>query len=251
MAKQDGFHPVIGTLGKTTFYKTQDGYMARGRTKISAERIAKDPAFKRLRDNMQEFGRAGRAGKVMRTPLSSLLKTTSDKRLIRRMTAEMMKVVKSDSTNRRGSRTVQKGNLALLREFDFNANSLLSVILTAPFAKSVDRAAGTLSVEFQPFIPDDLVKSPVGSTHFKIITAAAEFDFENGKGTADIKESPLVPLGKTPTNLISITCNVPPNSTHPLFLFCGIVYYEEVNGELDLLTGGAFNALQIVEVNTI
>jgi hypothetical protein len=251
MAKQDGFHPVIGTLGKTTFYRTQDGYIAREKSRLNAERIATDPVFKRTRENMAEFGRAGKAGKTMRTTLKTVLHNNSDKRLLRRMTAELMKVLKTDSTHRRGSRTVFNGDQGLLRGFEFNANSLLSVVFTAPFTDTIDRVAGTITTQIPTFIPDECVKSPSGSTHFKLIIAGAEIDFDNNTGAADKQESDWIPLGKTPTNPINIVCHVTPNSPLPLFLVCGIAYYQEVNGEMELLTSGAFNAVQIVEVNTI
>lgn len=67
MAQQKGIIPLKGTIGNINFYKSKDGYLAREKTSVNAERIANDPAFVRTRENGAEFGRAGRAGKVLRT----------------------------------------------------------------------------------------------------------------------------------------------------------------------------------------
>lgn len=59
MARQKGIIKLDGTIGDITFYKSQDGYLAREKGGVSADRIANDPNFQRTRENGQEFGRAG------------------------------------------------------------------------------------------------------------------------------------------------------------------------------------------------
>ena len=65
MAKQSGLIKLKGTLGGITFYKSQDGYLAREKGGVDAARIASDPSFQRTRENGAEFGRAGKAGKIL------------------------------------------------------------------------------------------------------------------------------------------------------------------------------------------
>jgi hypothetical protein len=57
--------------------------------------MATDPAFERTRENQKEFARAGRAGKVLRTALRPVLKSTSDRLMVSRLFKEMMRVVKA------------------------------------------------------------------------------------------------------------------------------------------------------------
>ena len=66
MAKQKGIIKLEGTIGDITFYKSQDGYLAREKGGIDANRIASDPAFQRTRENGSEFGAAGKAGKMLK-----------------------------------------------------------------------------------------------------------------------------------------------------------------------------------------
>jgi len=98
MAEQKGIIPLRGTIGNITFYKSKDGFMAREKGSLDANRIATDPAFQRTRENGAEFGRAGKAGKYLRTALRSLLQNVSDSRMIARLVKEMMRVIKADET---------------------------------------------------------------------------------------------------------------------------------------------------------
>ena len=93
MAQQKGIIPLKGTIGNITFYKSKDGYLAREKGSLDADRIANDPAFQRTRENGAEFGRAGKATKVLRNALRSLLQNVSDSRMIARMVKEMMRVI--------------------------------------------------------------------------------------------------------------------------------------------------------------
>jgi hypothetical protein len=86
MAKQKGILKLDGTIGGITFYKSQDGYLAREKGGVDANRIATDPNFQRTRENGSEFGRAGKAGKVLRNSLRVLLQSSSDNRMVSRLT---------------------------------------------------------------------------------------------------------------------------------------------------------------------
>ena len=66
MAKQEGLIKLKGTVGDLSFYKTKDGHLARMKGGVDAERIKNDPAFERTRENGAEFGRSGKAGKLLR-----------------------------------------------------------------------------------------------------------------------------------------------------------------------------------------
>ena len=98
MARQRSIIKLDGTIGGITFYKSKDGYLAREKGGISAERIANDPAFQRTRENGAEFGRAGKAGKVLRNSIRQLLQNVNDSRMVSRLTKEMVKVIQMDAT---------------------------------------------------------------------------------------------------------------------------------------------------------
>ncbi|WP_436491551.1 hypothetical protein [Chitinophaga sp. ARDCPP14] len=249
MAKQMGIIPLKGTIGNITFYQSKAGHLARGKGGLNADRIATDPAFVRTRENGAEFGRAGKAGKLLRTALRAILLNIGDSYMSSRLTREMMKVIQADATNIRGQRNVIDGEAELLKGFEFNINGRLGGTLYAPFTTAIDRAAGTLIVDIPSFIPVNMLAGPAGATHFKVQAAAAEIDFEAETFVNGNASSAELPIDATATAAMNLTARVTDNSTKPLFLTLGIEFYQQVNGALYSLKNGAFNALAVVEVS--
>jgi len=249
MAQQKGIIPLKGTMGNITFYKSKEGYLAREKGGISAERIASDPVFQRTRENGAEFGRAGMAGKLLRTSLRSVLQNASDSKMVSRLTREMIKVIQADAVNDRGLRNVIDGEAELLLGFDFNINGKLGTTLYAPFTPSINRVTGELVVDIPAFIPVNMINAPAGTTHFLINSAGAEVDFTQKQYTVDTQSTAVLPWDNLATAVITLTNNVTANSTHPLFLALGIEFYQHVNGKMYPLKNGAFNPLALVSVS--
>ena len=250
MARQKGIIKLKGTIGDITFYKTQDGHLAREKGGIDASRIASDPAFQRTRENGSEFGRAGKAGKVLRTALRALLLNSADGRMVSRLTQQMVKVIQADVVSVRGLRNVIDGEAELLTGFEFNIRGKLGTSLFAPFVGAIDRATGDITVDLAPFIPANMIAAPSGTTHFKIISAGTEIDFEAETFVEAHSETAILPWDATPTVAISQTNAVTPASTKPLFLALGVEFYQEVNGQMYPLKNGAFNPLSVVKVDS-
>lgn len=251
MAQQKGIFPIKGSIGNITFYKTKDGFLAREKGSLDANRIANDPSFQRTRENGAEFGRAGTAGKVLRTALRSLLQNTADGRLIARLTKEMMRVIQADAVNARGMRNVIDGEAELLEGFEFNVNSKLGTTLYAPFTASIDRVSGALGVTIPSFVPVSMVTAPSGTTHFKIVSAGVEIDFENEIYQSQFHSTTELGWNATATAIIDLVNNVTANSAHPLFLVLGIEFYQQVNNTMYPLKNGAFNSLALVKVSGV
>jgi hypothetical protein len=249
MARQKGIIKLKGTIGDITFYKTKDGHLAREKGGVDASRIANDPAFQRTRENGSEFGRAGKAGKTLRTALRALLLNSADSRMVGRLTQSMVKVIQADLTNERGLRNVIDGEAELLVGFEFNIGGKLGTTLFAPFIGTIDRAEGEISVGLAAFIPANMIAAPSGTTHFKIISAGAEIDFEAEVFVTANSETAILPWDMTPTVAISHLNAVTPNSTKPLFLALGVEFYQEVNGKMYPLKNGSYNPLALVQVS--
>jgi hypothetical protein len=251
MARQSGLIKLNGTLGGITFYKTQDGHLAREKGGVEASRIATDPNFQRTRENGAEFGAAGKAGKLLRTSLRTILQNSADNRMVGRLTSEMVKVIQADLTNPRGQRNVIDGEAELLEGFEFNIKGKLGNALYAPFSSAINRVAGTLEVSIPSFIPANMIAAPSGTTHFKIESAGAEVDFENETFVIDNNDSAIIAWNNTATAALTLTNSVTANSTSPLFLVLGIEFYQEVNGQMYPLKNGVFNPLAIVKVEGV
>ena len=63
MAKQTGVITLEGRVGRLSFYKTKDGYLAREKGGVSKSRILNDPRFARTRENMREFADNAKSSK--------------------------------------------------------------------------------------------------------------------------------------------------------------------------------------------
>lgn len=250
MAKQKGIIKLDGTIGGITFYKsTQDGYLAREKGGVSGDRIANDPNFQRTRENGDEFGRAGKAGKLLRNSIRAMLQNASDSRMVSRLTQKMVEVIQEDAINLRGQRNVIDGEAELLEGFEFNISGKLGTTIYAPYTSTIDRVAGTLTVSIPAFVPLNMIAAPGGSTHFKIVSAGTEVDFENENFVVATSETAVLPWDTTATAVINLSNAVTANSTHPLFLALGIEFYQEVNGQMYPLKNGAYNALALVKVD--
>lgn len=249
MAKQKGIIKLDGTIGGITFYKSQDGYLAREKGGVSADRIANDPNFQRTRENGEEFGRAGKAGKLLRNAIRAMLQNASDSRMVSRLTQKMVEVIQEDITNPRGLRNVIDGEAELLEGFEFNISGKLGTTLYAPYTGTIDRVAGTLTASVPAFVPINMIASPGGTTHFKIVSAGAEVDFENETFVMSNQVTAVLPWDATATAVINLVNAVTANSTKPLFLALGIEFYQEVNGQMYPLKNGAYNALALVKVS--
>ncbi len=166
-----------GRIGDLSFYKSPDGYLAREKGGVDGERILTDPVFQRTRENGYEFGRAGVGAKLLRNSIRSLVKNASDRLVVGRLNKEMVRVVKADTINGRGERTISDGDITLLEGFNFNDNAKLGSIFFAPYTKSINRVTGVMDVSIDPFVSEDMISYPFGATHYQIVAAASELNF--------------------------------------------------------------------------
>jgi hypothetical protein len=249
MAKQHGIIPLTGTMGNISFVKTKDGYLARQKGGVDGSRIKNDPRFARTRENIAEFGRAGKAGKQLRKALRALVLRSADKRVTGRLTREMVKVIQADVTNVRGLRNVIDGEAELLLGFEFNIGSRLEATLIAPYTVTIDRATGNTGVQIPAFDPRLLIAAPQGATHARIVAGGAVIDFENDTQVAAISQSADIDLSVVNQPAINLANALTANSTSPIFVALGIEFYQRVNNVMYPLSNGAFNALTLVQVS--
>ena len=249
MARQKSIIKLEGTIGDISFYKSKDGYIAREKTSITAERIATDPKFARTRENGAEFGRAGKASKLIRTAFQPLLTSTKDARMVSRLTTLLVKVLRGDTINGRGLRTVQDGMLDLLLDFDFNINGKLGTFFFVEYTSTINRVAGELEVALPAFIPVDAITAPPGTTHYKILSGGAELDFENQLSVRQMQSTNILPWNEVASAPMTLTSALTPNSTLPMLQVLGVEFYQEVNGTMYSLKNGSGNALNIVNID--
>lgn len=240
-----------GTMGNITFFKTKDGFKVRQRGGIPASRILTDPAFARTRENMAEFGRAGKASKVLRKVLAGIIQGSTDGKIVSRLTQKMMEVIKSDLTSTRGLRNVIDGEAELLSGFDCNLQAPLSANLKESIGTSIDRASGVVTAAIPALVPKHALAIPGGATHYRIRSGAAWVDFENSAGELVQASTAYEPINELEVAASNLTMHLPAAGTHPLFLVLNLEFVQESNGVKYPIQNGAFNACAIVDVSGI
>ena len=171
--------------------------------------------------------------------------------MVSRLTTDLLKVVKSDASNDRGLRTIENGDLNLLRGFEFNANGKLGATLFSPFKNAFDRVSGDANVNISPFSPKIRIAAPKGTTHFKIVMGAAALDFETEASVFESDETAILPYDAADTSVIDLNVSLTPNTKDPVIQVLGIEFYQEVNGQMYPLKNGAYNALSIIDSTTM
>lgn len=251
MAKQVGIIKLKGTIDDISFYRTADGHMARAKGGISRQRILNDPAFQRTRENGSEFGTAGKGGKLIRNALRSMMQHAKDRLVVGRLTKVLLSIIKTDTINERGLRTVENGTMDLLLGFNFNGVAPLGTTLYAAFDALFDRVTGEATMNLEAYSPMVRIAAPSGTTHYRISLGAAELDFQNMQFGFSTSDSGIQAYNPVEVPASSLTVTLTPASTLPVVHVVGIEFFQMVNGEYYPLKNGANNALAIVGVDGI
>lgn len=252
MARQTGIIKLKGTIGDISFYKSQDGHLARQKGGVDKSRIMNEANFQRTRENASEFGRAGKATKALCTAIRPVLRNTKDSRMTSRLMKQMVQVIQADAIGDRGSRNVLDGELRMLQGFEFNLRGKLASSLYAPYISNINRGTGVLEIQFSPFNPFEQIVAPSGTTHVRLYSAGVEVDFETESFVLAQSHSIDIPYDSSLTEALVLTNDLGVvGSTQSLFLLLGIAFNQEFNGNLYPLHSGLYNALSIVLVDSL
>ncbi len=251
MARQKGIIKLEGRIGDLSFYKSGGEYMARSKGGVDGDRIKKDPAFVRTRENGAEFGSAGKAGKVLRNALKVPISKSADKQVASRLASELLKVIQSDATNLRGERTVTGGDLSLLQGFEFNNAVGLETVVGLQYNVTFDRVGGIGSVGLNGFVPTVEIADVEGATHFRFVLATAGVNFDDGTYEVNMDQSSDIPYISESQAAVLLEADISANYAHPVFVVFGVEYYQSVNGQMYPLNNKASNPLALVLVDVV
>ena len=169
--------------------------------------------------------------------------------MVNRLTSQMLSVLHADTVNFRGLRNITAGDVGLLENFDFNNGAKLSATLAAHYTVSYTRSSGNIQLSIEDFIPLQLLFAPLGTTHFRLVAAAATINFDGDSYEATTAASGNLVYNNTATGALTLSMALPANSTHPVFIVLGVEFLQKVNGDQYSLYNSAFNACSIVKVD--
>ena len=264
MARQVSIIKIKGKIGDLSFYKSAGKHLVREKTGIEKERLLHDPAFKRTRENMSEFGGSAVVGKALRMGLANVLHLFSDRYIVARIT-KIMRSVNKKGTGTRGKRAFEiKDNSFELEGFDFDKKTSFDRIFHAPFTLEVNADRNGVTLTVPVFNTDNYLEIPEGATHFRLfcaISVLSNYVFDD----ESLKYEPLNPeinmascveasseteLGGDIPSEIVVNCDLPDtptlDDTSGLIACVGIEFLQEINGAFYSLESD--NAMKIARV---
>jgi hypothetical protein len=248
MAKQAGVITLNGKVGRLSFYKSKDGYLAREKGGVSKSRIMNDARFARTRENLKEFADNATSAKLVRDALRPVIAKIGDSRLSQRITQVMMKVLQSDLVNNRGERMVRAGDWSLLKDMELNASSSLSSTLFLETTYTDSPTAWAVAIP--AFVPQDYVAVPKGATHLRISATGVGLDFSTGARAVQTAVSTLLPVIDPAVAInLSVDKALLPG-THRAFVL-SVEFVQMVNGSEYSINNGAHNAAKMVGVEQV
>lgn len=260
MAKNIGLIKISGKVGDLQFFKKNGSSYVGLSSQISKDRILKDPAFKRTRENMTEFGGAAAVSKSIREYLIPL-NTLIEKQLHNRLTS-MVRQLMNIGSGDRGKRAVEFSlNMEELSGFELNKNTKVSAVMLTTNVLTANTDRNQLVLDIDEFLPSDYLVIPEGATHFRVhLAGLALSDFgpvgpKNKYKPTNITQHGIfakeataeIPVSALVTGGISLTVDLPGtpvlDTDVSLVGLVGIEFLQEINGSFYLFATN--NAIRI------
>ncbi|GAC1385012.1 MAG: hypothetical protein NVSMB45_13370 [Ginsengibacter sp.] len=249
MAKQIGQIEITGTLGNMNFYQYKGRIIGRRRTSLNKDKILTLPTMEATRRNMNEMGRASNASKLLRHSIFNLTESCRDFEMHNRLNAIMRKILNSDTVNDLGLRAVEKGNLRLLKGFNFNINCGLENGSYGAYSVSVARSTGLSNIKIGRFSIKDFLRMPKAATHFQFVGAMVEINFLGRETWRSFSESGFISTNELVCNNILMGFKSEVESKWPMFFVMGVHFYDVVNGVMERLAESVYNGLDVIWVD--
>jgi len=257
MAKNNSFIRLEGTLDGLTFYRKNGESFVKTKSRVSKNRIKNDPAFRRTRENNQEFGGSVKCGKAIRGCFATIARLVSDSYVSSRLTGKVRGIVNLGA-GARGQRLI---NLVDHSEpflgFNFNISKPFDSQFNAPSAGPVINASrDEVTWTIPDYDSDSYVRAPEGATHYRLALAAgytSNYEWDAAlQGYVPVEDTPnavgdimysgdisIAGMVGAPTVLtVDLSAYAPIPVTTALFAGIAIVFYQEVNGTLYELAQG-------------
>jgi len=168
MARQSGIVRIKGNLGGLSFYEKDGTNLVREKGGVEKSRIMHDPSFKRIRENMSEFGGSATVGKALRLGLLNMPKLYGERNLVGKITLRM-KQINAKGNGPRGKRSFEiMANKYSLIGLEFNKNNFDDLLLV-PYTVETNNEKNP--VKLPVFNTSDYIHAPSGATHFRFACA--------------------------------------------------------------------------------
>src|SRR5690348_9576176 len=114
MATLNGFWNISGSIGNHVFYNMNGQQYVRQKPRKRTKKFKSSPTYDRIRKNMLEFGKAIRGAVLLRNALGITRGEELDPQYFGKLSGTLLKVLKGDTINPHGSRSIMEGELEFL-----------------------------------------------------------------------------------------------------------------------------------------
>lgn len=236
-----------GSIGDLNFYHTKNhGWLVRQKSSLSRKKFKEDPAFERARENGSNFGKASTSGKYLRHAFRPLWAGLQDSDVCARAVSLMHRIRQFDTVSNRGEFLTMTGlqnpeARQLLKGFSFNDGPSAGQVMLRQY--STDISAGTVSIT--GLIPGKELKAPGAATHVMFQSGFARFDFDKEYKRSSSPEH-MLPLDGNAYDMLLQAEPVPAVENSIGVLVLKIVFYQQVNGQLFLLSNREHSVVEVV-----
>lgn len=221
---------ISGKVGDLVFCRTGNGVVVRSCTNtLTKKRVQTDPAFARTRENMAEFGRAARYGRLIRNSFQPLINDRWRRELTGRVVRQIRQAFEADTDHQRGQRDFCAAGLQVLEGFEFSKDHRFRNLFPVPVSVRVGKKRDSVIMTSDYFVASPIFNLPAGADHYQVVLVAASIVFESGSTAVNsASTSFLVPDKKK--RRISLKCSVQGLSGAILLVGAGIRFARDVNG---------------------
>lgn len=242
---------ISGAMGGSVYAPQPDGSVTlRAKGGATRENFLTRPSMARTRENAYDHGRASSTGSLVRKCLHKMIKThkLADRILSGRFHGISNRILRSDPIGNRGVRQLSRGNVGLLKEFEFfkDPANAFQLVFDAPVACSINAGTGRVRLTIPPFNPVKRLRVPAGATHFKVLLNCAAVNFDKRQYEYHDHETGLYALHEPVITPIELTHDIPVEAGYFLIATMGIAFYKiSENGPRKLVEGGVMKILEV------
>jgi len=246
MATYRGIIFIKGTIGGINFYdRLGKPTLREGGGGFTREAIKNSPRMVRVRENNDEFSGASRTNKYFKQSIRPFTIGYKDNTLHSRLMQLFTKIKDADQVSKRGERQVSLGMTTdtgkhLLQHFVFTPNR--PDLFPCDYAFDWDSL--TLHVAGFQAHPADFPKE---ASYMEVLLGLVRFDFET-KSYTQVVEAPLILERDSMGDAFSMSVSALPSGTGTVFAMARVAFYQMVNGEGYLLSGGNAFGVQVVGI---
>jgi len=219
MANQNGIIKIDGQLGDLVFYK-------RGNTDVVRQKAASKKQTEASKKSSRDFGSASRNAAYIRKAFAPLVKLYAYGDLVNRLNKRFIEIFKTIPAEQAGNKRLMDGNIALLKDFEFNAGKPLGQLWLNETDLRIE-PDGSVKLMLPEGKTKSLLKPHPKATEARLQLMGFHFDLDDKGGYEMMEVNDLViPLHQTHFPKTSLALKLDHQGNKALIFAMGISFFS-------------------------